>query len=140
MSSKNKKTVLIVEDSPTQAVYLGNLLALNGLDTICVDNGEEGYHNAIVYLPNVIVLDVELPDMSGLQVCNLLKGNKYTRHIPVILFSSIKVDTAQLGGRAAEVIYISKDEYADKTLLTVLQTKGLIDEIRVEGLLDELYV
>ena len=61
----NPKTVLIVEDSPTQTMRLERLLTENGLAVISARNGEDGLHQAQLKLPDLIVLDIELPGMDG---------------------------------------------------------------------------
>jgi CheY-like chemotaxis protein len=125
---KNKpSTVLIVEDSPTQLMHLQHLIAGQGIETICVQSGEEGLHNAQIHLPNLIVLDIELPGMDGLQLCKLLSENRYTSMIPIVLFTHLNdTETARYGFLAGAIKYIPKDEYADDELLEVLRTKGLI--------------
>lgn len=131
MSHKQEKTgtVLIVEDSPTQTMHLEHLLSANGLNTICAEDGEEGLHSAQLYMPDIIVLDIELPGMDGLQLCKLLKENRYTYSIPIILFTHINnMETAKFGFQAGAIKYIPKDEFADETLLDTLRTKGLIGE------------
>jgi DNA-binding response OmpR family regulator len=128
MFEKNSaKTVLIVEDSPTQAMHLERLLSENGLITIWAGDGEEGLHDAQLHLPDIIVLDIELPGMDGLQLCRLLKENRYTYAIPIILFTHINdLETTKFGFQAGAIKYIPKDEYADSALLETLKTKGII--------------
>ncbi len=129
MSPKSKK-VLIVEDSPTQTMHLEHLLAQNGLATVCARDGEEGLHCAQLYLPDIVILDIELPGMDGLQLCKLLKENRYTSSIPIILFTHINdLETTKFGFQAGAIKYIPKDEHADETLLETLRSTGLIDEL-----------
>ena len=122
------KTALIVEDSPTQAMHLERLLAENGLSVITAQNGEDGLHQAQLKLPDLIVLDIELPGMDGLKLCKLLKENRHTRPIPVVLFTHFTdVETAKYGFQAGAVKYIPKDENSDKALLDTLKSIGLMD-------------
>jgi CheY-like chemotaxis protein len=125
------KTVLIVEDSPTQTMHLERLLLDHGLAVICARDGEEGLHNAQLHLPNLIVLDIELPGMDGLQLCKLLKENKHTRAIPIILFTHFNdMETTKFGFQAGAIRYVPKDEYADEALLEALRSTGLIGQMR----------
>ena len=128
MFSKNKKTALIVEDSPTQRLCLELLLDENGLDIISARDGEEGLRKAQLYLPDIIVLDIELPGINGFQVCKLLKENRHTRHIPIVLLTAMQMEPAQLGSRSGEIMHIPKDERSDERLLTALLSKGFIQE------------
>ena len=133
MSETNQsklKTVLVVEDSPTQMMRLERLLMDNGLGVICVHNGEDGLHQAQLHLPDLIVLDIELPGMDGLKLCRLLKENRHTRPIPVVLFTQFTdVETAKFGFQAGAVKYIPKDENSEAALLDTLKSIGLIDAI-----------
>lgn len=125
----NAKTVLIIEDSPTQAMQLGNLLSQHGLATIWARDGEEGLHCAQLSLPDIIVLDIELPGINGLQVCKYLNENKYTSSIPIILLTHFgDTATVRSGFQAGAIKYIPKDEFSDKVLLDTLRQKGLIED------------
>jgi CheY-like chemotaxis protein len=127
------KKVLIVEDSPTQTMHLEHLLSQNGLSVICACDGEEGLHKAQLHMPNVIVLDIELPGIDGIQLCKLLKENSYTRFIPIILFTHLNdAETEKFGFMAGAIKYIPKDEHADEALIESLNLAGLISEVEFE--------
>ncbi|MFR5758855.1 MAG: response regulator [Bacteroides cellulosilyticus] len=55
---------------------------------ITASNGKEGLEKAIKYLPNMIVSDVVMPEMTGIEMAKKLQANTYTCHIPIILLSS----------------------------------------------------
>ena len=131
MSEENKpKIVLVVEDSPTQTMHLVDLLSRNRLSVICARDGEEGLHQAQLHLPSLVILDIELPGMDGLQLCKLLKENKYTHSIPIILFTHFNdIETTKYGFQAGAIKFIPKDEDADATLLETLRSTGLISEM-----------
>ena len=121
------KTALIVEDSPTQAMHLQHLLSQNGLPNIWAHNGEEGLHYAQRYLPNIIVMDIELPGMDGIQLCKLLKESQYTSSIPIILLTHLNdIETTRYGFQAGAIKFIPKDEFSDAALLETLKIKGLL--------------
>ena len=127
MSQQNQKTVLIVEDSATQAMQLQQLLSENGLAPIWARDGEEGLHSAQSLLPDVIILDIELPGMNGLQLCKYLRDSKYTKSIPIILLTHLNYrETAKLGFKPDGVDYIPKNEFSDKAILDTLRRKGFI--------------
>lgn len=129
--NQKNKTVLIVEDSPTQAMHLQHLLAQNGLSTIWAHDGEEGLHNALLHMPDIIVLDIELPGIDGLQLCKLLKEDKYTHSIPIVLLTRHNdLETTRFGFQAGAIKFIPKDEFSDEALLGTLRTKGLISTVK----------
>lgn len=122
------RTALIVEDSPTQALHLENLLAANGMITIWARDSDEGMHCAESLRPDIIILDVFMPGrMNGLQLCKYLKDNRHTHSIPVIMLTQYNnKETAQFGLKLGAIEYIPKDAFADAVLLETLREKGLI--------------
>lgn len=123
----NTKTALIVEDSSTQASRLKNVLSENGLITIWARDGKEGLHCAQLFAPDIIILDIELPDMNGLQVCRQLKASRHTASISVILLTKFDdKETANSGLQAGAIEFIHKDAFSDAILLETLRKKRLI--------------
>jgi DNA-binding response OmpR family regulator len=81
------QTVLIVEDQPTFADALARLLTSEGLSTDVVLDGESALRSVDRRPPDIVLLDVGLPGLSGLEVCRRLKANSASRLIPVVLVS-----------------------------------------------------
>lgn len=122
-----EKTVLIVEDSPTQALHLRTLLEDAGLTVFVADNGETGIDYARRNHPRAIVLDLEMPGMNGLQVCMQLKKDRTTALIPVILLTHLDATEMVFRGlQIGAVEYIPKDAFADAVLLESFRQMGLI--------------
>jgi len=129
MSKTNKtgKTILIVEDSTTQALHLQALLEEAGLHVIWAPDGQAGVKMAHQALPDLVVLDVQLPDMNGFQVCQDLKSQNDTRHIPVIMFTRHDdPEAVVLGLQTGVDDYIPKDAFADAVLIETLRQMGLV--------------
>lgn len=128
-----EKIVLIVEDSATQAMQLQSLLAENGLATMWARDGEEGLHCAQAFLPDVIVLDIELPGMNGLQLCKYLQESKYTKAIPIIMLTHLNYrEVAKYGIKTGNADFIPKDAFADAVILETLKRKGFITTAAAE--------
>lgn len=122
-----QRTVLIIEDSPTQALHVQSLLEREGITVALAADGPEGMALAQTVRPDLIVLDVQLPGMNGLQVCERLKRMAGTRHIPVILFTHHSdPEMATLGIQSGAIDYIPKDALADVALLETVRQMGLI--------------
>jgi PAS domain S-box-containing protein len=85
------KKVLAVDDNPKILYLLEKLIAKNFSDVefIQTQSGEESIQLAMEKLPNVILLDILMPEPDGLTVCKLLKENEITRDIPVIFLSAV---------------------------------------------------
>jgi len=81
------RVILVVEDDRRFALILRDLARELGFLAIVTDNGGDAQRAAVAYLPSAILLDVNLPDHSGLAVLEQLKRNAATRHIPVHVIS-----------------------------------------------------
>ncbi len=80
--------VLVIEDNDDNMELTCFILNAEGYDTIRADTGRAGCAAALQQLPDFIVLDIQLPDMNGLDVVNTIRGAEQTRHIPVIAMTS----------------------------------------------------
>ncbi|MBI5750240.1 MAG: diguanylate cyclase [Nitrospinae bacterium] len=83
------KRVLVIDDSKTQLVSLQMSLQKDGFDVITAGNGMEGVSRAFRDNPDIVVSDVMMPELNGYQLCRLLKNNKETSDIPIILLTSM---------------------------------------------------
>lgn len=82
------KKILLVDDSSTSRMTARMLLAGHEsyvLNSAC--DGQEGVEKAIAELPDLILMDIEMPRMNGIEACRLLKQNVTTKNIPVVLLT-----------------------------------------------------
>ena len=84
----NQNSILVIEDDPSFARIIYDLAHENNFNCLIADTAEEGIRVAKQYLPNAVILDVGLPDNSGLSVLDRLKRNPQTRHIPIHVVSA----------------------------------------------------
>ena len=127
-SGMTGKTILVIEDSATQALHLQALLEEVGLQVMCAHDGRAGLTMARQAQPDLIVLDVQLPDMNGFQVCQDLKSQGDTRHIPIIMFTRHDdPEAVVLGLQTGVTDYIPKDAFADAVLVETLRQMGLVN-------------
>ncbi|GAC1317124.1 MAG: hypothetical protein NVSMB28_04250 [Collimonas sp.] len=85
----SQRTVLYVEDHPANLALVAQLIARRGdLKLISAVNGHLGIQSARTHLPDVILMDINLPDISGTGVLGILREDPATGHIPVIALSS----------------------------------------------------
>jgi two-component system, OmpR family, alkaline phosphatase synthesis response regulator PhoP len=124
------KTILVVEDSPVQALSLMALLEKEGLIVLCAPNGVAGLQMARENHPDLIVLDIEMPDIDGLRVCRTLRAARETAKIPVIFLTShANPDNVMDGLEGGAVDFIPKDDFSSTVLL---QTLRALDMLRPE--------
>jgi DNA-binding response OmpR family regulator len=83
------KKILIVDDEPDMLEILRFRLEKNGYKIVTASSGEEGLKKAETAKPDLILLDILLPGMSGLEVARKLKKNKLTKNIPIIIVTAL---------------------------------------------------
>ncbi|MFH1683379.1 MAG: response regulator [Candidatus Margulisiibacteriota bacterium] len=82
-----QKKILIIEDYPATTEMMANILMTEGLGVITAPDGPTGLKKARQEKPDLILLDIMMPEMSGFDVCRKLKDDKKTSPIPVIIVS-----------------------------------------------------
>lgn len=96
-------SILIVDDTPDNLYLLSAMLTEQGYNVRCVINGSSAIMVAIADPPDLILLDIRMPQMSGYDVCKKLKSSERTRDIPVIFLSASnevfdKIQAFEVGG------------------------------------------
>lgn len=86
-------TALIVDDEPAMSTLLSRLLAARGYATVAAGDGATARALALARLPDLILLDLMLPDESGIDVCRALKQDERTRHIPVVVVTARRLES-----------------------------------------------
>ena len=98
MSSKKK--ILIVDDEQDLLTFLSALFRDNGYDIVTARNGIEGFARASEEKPDLITLDMTMPEQSGVRTYRQLKGDPALKQIPVIIITAIGDEMKSfLGGR-----------------------------------------
>ena len=92
-----KPTVLIVDDNDDLRFYLKDNLK-NTFNIVEAANGKDGWQKALALHPNLIVSDVNMPEMNGLDLCKKIKSDNRTSHIPLILLTALTQENDQLVG------------------------------------------
>ncbi|MDP2344040.1 MAG: response regulator [Deltaproteobacteria bacterium] len=87
MKTRNKPLVLLVDDDPDMVELTAASLQAHGFDVVTAEEGRVGLDLALTRLPDVMVLDLALPDVDGLELVRCLRTMAVTSKIPVIAFS-----------------------------------------------------
>ena len=87
-----KKTILVIEDEQDTASYLTTLFEDNGYDTLAAKDGQEGMQLAKGKNPDLITLDISMPEKSGLKALRELQEDGATSAIPVIIVTGVSED------------------------------------------------
>lgn len=102
-----RKTVLIVEDDRDARFVLSAILNHDGYRVIEAVNGEEGVALAAAELPDVIVMDLRMPIMNGMQAAEAIHADARSRHIPIVVLTAHDFEDWESPERA-EVLFHSR--------------------------------
>jgi two-component system cell cycle response regulator DivK len=83
-----KRTVLLIEDNDANRYLARFVLEKNGLEVIQASNGIEGVRIALERLPDLILMDIEMPEMDGYEASARLRADPRTAHTPIMAFTS----------------------------------------------------
>ena len=119
------KTVMIVEDNELNMKLFHDLLEAHGYRTICTRNGIEAVDLARKHFPDLILMDIQLPEVSGLEVTKWLKDDPDLRSIPVVAVTAfaMKGDEERIREGGCEA-YLSKPISVGKFIETVRKFIG----------------
>jgi|SRR5687768_12367345 PleD family two-component response regulator len=119
--------VLLIEDSRTQALRIQLELLRHGLRVEIASSGERAMASVRDSPPTVIILDVDLPDISGYLLCQTLKSDPATAHIPVVMLTHRDAAEDTLAGlKVGAEDYIPKDSFAEMNLVESLRQLGVL--------------
>jgi signal transduction histidine kinase len=117
---EEKGTVLIVDDSPADRTLFRTILSREGYTVFEISRGSETVARTLEVRPHVVVLDVNLPDLDGLEVCRALRENRQLADIPVLMLTVRHDDTDVLAGlQAGADDYVAKDSAPELILARV---------------------
>jgi signal transduction histidine kinase/ligand-binding sensor domain-containing protein/DNA-binding response OmpR family regulator len=104
----SKKTILIVEDNYDLQCFLKELL-INEYNILLAENGAEGYHYAKNNFPDLILSDIMMPKLDGIEMCLMLQEDSLTKHIPIILLTAKNSTNSKISGlKSGAIEYINK--------------------------------
>ncbi|WP_035239000.1 response regulator [Desulfobacter vibrioformis] len=116
----NKSLILTVDDKPQNLQFLGKLLSNNGYEVAMAQSGAQALKFVRTEFPDLILLDIMMPEMDGYEACEELKAGRPTRHIPVI-FLTAKSDDQDIvkGFEAGGVDYVTKPFHSAELLARI---------------------
>ncbi|MBF0160715.1 MAG: response regulator [Magnetococcales bacterium] len=118
--SGRPQAILIVEDSLVQAFFLEKILKTNHFTVSRASNGQEALLQAALHPPDLIISDINMPVMTGHEMCRRLKGEPTLQHIPVILLSELS---------SMEEILLGLESRADNYILKPYEEENLLRKV-----------
>ena len=126
--------VLVVDDTPLNIKLLGDLLGAKGYAVTTAQNGEEALARLEREIPDIVLLDVMMPGLSGYDVCRRIRANPDTALLPVVMVTSLDPQQERVHGiEAGADDFLSKPIHQPELFARVrslLRIKSLQDEVR----------
>jgi len=123
--------VLAVDDELQMRDLLNLFLTRDGYDVLLASNGEDAIELAEKENPQIILLDIKMPGIDGIEVCRRLKANRKTQSIPIIVISG-------LGDHKMEAIEAGADDFINKPIDMLELSTRVKSIIRIRYLTNEL--
>jgi CheY-like chemotaxis protein len=115
------KTILLVDDSATSRMKSRMIFAkIEGYELLSACDGKEGLEVAVEKKPDLILMDVEMPRMSGIEACRALRENAVTKRIPIVLLTSRGEASAVKTGFASGCTEYLLKPVSEEELVSVL--------------------
>ena len=86
-------TILIVEDNDMNMKLARDVLSANSFDVLEAKNGEDGVASALSNKPDLVLMDIQLPGIDGIEAFTRIRSNESTAHIPVVAFTAAVTST-----------------------------------------------
>ena len=137
-SSADRGRILIVNDDQNMLELLVELMEEEGCEVSSARNGEEAFGLALSFEPDVVISDVVMPVVDGLELCRRLKGDLRTANIPVLLISGLR-NSRDDGMRG---LYAGADDYLDVPFRNeelLVKVARLAERHRIEERYRELF-
>ncbi|MGD9217171.1 MAG: response regulator, partial [Desulfobacteraceae bacterium] len=116
----NAHEIMVVDDSQIILNLLHNLLKGKGYIVRTAISGAEALQSIYMQIPDLILLDVKMPEMDGFEVCRQLKSTESTREIPIIYLSAMDETSHKVEGfKTGGVDYITKPFQSEEVLARV---------------------
>ncbi len=122
------KLITIIDDEPQNIELLCDVLQITGYSTNVATNGKEGVELARTSKPNLILMDIQMPEMDGLEATRILKTDAATKDIPILALSSYAMK-----GDKERILAAGCDGYLSKPLVIKELLKIVAEYLSGEG-------
>lgn len=132
-SQENRKpSILVVEDNGVLGSFIKSALDAE-YDVLHVPDGLSGWEEATSHIPDLVVSDIILPEMDGLELCRMLKSDERTSHIPVILLTGLVSENHNIEGLATGAdVYLTKPFNVQVLELTIRNLLAAREKMRTK--------
>lgn len=114
--------ILLVEDDPLVARMYRKALSLNDMDVVLAENGQIGIDKAKETNPDLILLDIMMPKMNGMEMLDILKSDAELKKIPVIILTNLSgTHDAELAIKKGALDYLIKSEHKPQEIVVKIK-------------------
>jgi CheY-like chemotaxis protein len=114
--------ILIIEDDPLMSRMYQKIFGFEGYAVETASNGQEGIEKIKLVNPTIVLLDIMMPVMNGLEVLDKVKADEQLKHIPIIMLTNLAgVQDAETALAKGAVKYIVKSEYEPKQVVSMVK-------------------
>ncbi len=129
---KGEKTrVLLVDDSALFLRFLAHFFRRGEYELLTAESGEKAVEQARQLQPDIVILDLEMPGLDGIETCHILRADETTRHIPVVILTaseSLEINRKAFGaGAQATVLKSMSREQLMNVVEMTIQSKKIAD-------------
>ncbi len=115
------KTILVVDDDPDLVEILCSTLTEAGYEAVAANTGAEGLKKARALSPDLILLDLVLPEMDGYAVCEALRNDAHTTDIPIIMLTGVPGELPRLAGVESGATDFIRKPYSPQNVVDRVQ-------------------
>ena len=114
--------ILVVEDTPSEIKLMTSYLIASGYNVITAYTGKEGLRKILAEKPDLVITDLVMPEMSGLELCRSLKKNPNTKDLPIIACTSKNQEIDKMWGKKQGIdVYLTKP-YTEQEILNAIKS------------------
>lgn len=134
----SKKRILVVEDDPHVVIFVTDTLEYMGFEVLIARNGLAGLEKAVKEKPNLLILDVMMPEMDGYEVCRRLKSEPKTRNLPILMLTAKgqiqdKVKGLDIGADDYLAKPYDKEEFESRVKALIRRTSNKDDKFEFDS-------
>ena len=125
MVDETKKKILVVEDNPMNQILAREILTANGYDVVEANTGSDAIKKVMAERPDIILMDLNLPEMDGITATKILKSDDNYRDIPIIALTA-----SAMKGEVERILAEGFDGYISKPIEVKKFIKDIFSYIR----------
>ncbi|MBD1846731.1 response regulator [Cyanobacteria bacterium FACHB-63] len=133
----SSQAILIVDDNPTNLQVLSEALTISGFQVAVATSGERAIKQARYRLPELILMDVMMPEMDGFEACRHLKGDSLTQQVPLIFMTALSDTESKVKGFSLGAVdYITKPFHQEEVIARVrthLQLRNFARTLQIQN-------